>query len=71
MSADAQKLLYNYHSRNVNSSRVISETKVKVDFGEVIGSTKAVDKVMTETTSGIIHSGKNGAYIVPGLPDSF
>lgn len=71
LTADAQKLLDNYHAGNVSSSRVISDTKVKVDFGEVIGSTKGADGIMTETTSGIIHSGKNGAHIVPGLPDSF
>ena len=70
LTEDAQKLLDNFHSGNINSSRIISDSKVKVDFGTNIGShINPTTGTSTSTSWGIIHSGKNGAHIVPALPD--
>lgn len=63
VTADSQKLLDNYHAGNVTSSRVINEQKVKVDFGEKIGVHKDMNGTSTETSSGIIHSGKKGLIL--------
>lgn len=51
--------------------RVISESKVKVNFGSGIGQHISQTGVKTTTSWGIIHSGKNGSHIVPALPDVF
>ena len=72
LTSDPQKLLDDFHARNVQDVRVISDTKVKVKFNEEIG--KHLDSLTGDETStpcGIIHSGKKGAHIVPALPDSF
>jgi RHS repeat-associated protein len=69
LSADAQTLLDNFHAGNINSSRVINDNKVKVNFGQTIGIHKSTDGIATPTSWGIIHSGKQGAHIVPALPD--
>ena len=68
LTEDTQKLLDNFHSGNINSSRIISDSKVKVDFGTNIGS-HINPTTGTSTFWGIIHSGKSGAHIVPALPD--
>ncbi|MFP1787672.1 polymorphic toxin type 50 domain-containing protein, partial [Lonsdalea quercina] len=70
IDAKPQELLDNYHAGNVNTSRVINDNKVKVDFGDVIGTHKDMNGTSTSTSWGIIHSGKNGAHIVPALPDT-
>lgn len=47
----------------------ISDTKERVDFGEVIGEYVDIDGARTPTTVGIIHtSAKKGSHIVPARP---
>lgn len=68
MTEDAQKLLDDVHSGNVNDIQKAGD-KLRVDFGKTIG--KHVDPVTgeeIETTIGLISSGKKGAQIVPGRP---
>jgi len=69
LTSDAQKLLDRYHSGDVKSIRRINDNKVKVDFGDVIGTHMSEGGAGTQTSWGIIHSGGKGAHIVPALPD--
>ena len=51
------------------NSSAISDTKVKADFGNEIGTHISSSGAATNTSWGIIHSGGKGAHIVPALPD--
>lgn len=69
LSENPQNFLDRFHAEDINISRVITDNKVKVGFGGIIGSHKDTSGLSTPTLWGIVHSGKNGAYIVPALPD--
>ena len=69
LNENPQSLLDRFHAGDINTSRMITDSKAKVDFGEIIGIHKDMNGVGAPTSWGIIHSGKNGAHIVPALPD--
>jgi hypothetical protein len=69
LTTDAQVLLDNVHSGNVNGVQAVNDVKTRVDFGIEIGTVK--DRTTGElvpTTMGIIHDSKNGAHVVPATP---
>lgn len=63
---DAQQLVNDFSGKGVR----ISDSKERVDFGQIIG--QYVDPTTGEsfdTTVGIIHYSKNGSHIVPAKPN--
>lgn len=61
--ADAQKLLDGVHSGEFRIIRMTPRNQPVVDFGSKIGNYQG-----QPTQYGIIHSGQNGAHIVPANP---
>ena len=62
---DAQDLLNKY----AGTGQRINEQKERVNFGKIIGVyVNPETGESLETTWGLIHTGKNGAHIVPAIP---
>ncbi|SEQ92836.1 RHS repeat-associated core domain-containing protein, partial [Treponema bryantii] len=62
---DAQELLTKY----AGTGQKLNEHKERVNFGKIIGVyVNPETGVNLETSWGIIHTGKNGAHIVPAIP---
>jgi len=68
LSKDAQKLLDAFHSGDVKSAQVINSAKVRVDFGEIIGTCVNETGQAVSTTKGIIINSNTGVHIVPCAP---
>lgn len=67
LKSDAQGLLNDFHHGDVNSVQKINQSKVRVDFGKVVGEF-IKDGVSVPTTKAIIHNSNTGAHIVPATP---
>ncbi len=69
LSKDAQGLLNDFHSGSIKSSQVINNTKIRVDFGNTIGTyINPQTGQAIPTTKGIIHFSQSGAHIIPCAP---
>ena len=67
LKSDAQSLLDDFHAGNIKSSRIISESKISVDFGKNIGN-YVRDGASTPTSVGTVINSKTGVHIVPANP---
>lgn len=68
ITRDPQKLLDGVHSGKYPIVRTNPRGQPVVDFGKPIGTHAGTGK---PTNFGTIHSGKNGAHIVPANPSQF
>jgi hypothetical protein len=63
LTVDPEKLL-----NKAGTGQQLDPGKERVDFGENIGRNVDLTGKASDTTVGIIHSGKNGSHIVPARP---
>ena len=69
LTSNPQDLLNRVKQGDVGSINSLGSNKHRVNFGQNIGNyVDPVSGVSSPTTNAIIHSGKNGAHIVPARP---
>ena len=67
LTADAQSLLDAFHAGNIKSTRVISETKISVDFGQDIGLYMGGGEPVPLRFGTVVNS-NTGVRIIPANP---